>query len=384
MLNFIYYTHLEQEHALKTSVLLSSLILISANSYTSPKQVDIIYGSDDRQEIYEVRKEYQQLAASIAGRVDLRNMKSNADGTYDIRRFMTLGHPQGNNMCSEERFIEQPMIADCTGFLVADNLLVTAGHCMSLGTPGPAENEVTSACANYAWVFDYHVDSDGSIQTKNIAKNNVYKCKKVVYSTVSQLRDPETGEVMKDPRTGQPIPFDDYALIELDRKVQGREPLTIAQKNDALAGDQIFTMGHPTGLPLKFLANSKIKRNPQELPYFLTNLDTFGGNSGSPVFDLNSNEVIGILVRGSKDYVQVQKPDGTICTKVFRCNEEGDRCMIDTGIENVEGVSKISRVLPHLKKYQEAAAMSSVAGLVDKGNSRFSDFKNLSQLLSSK
>ncbi|MDA8792367.1 serine protease [Bacteriovoracaceae bacterium] len=367
---------------MKASVLLSSFILLSTISYTAPQQADIIYGSDDRKEIYEVNKQYQHLASSLAGRVDLRNMKDNSDGTYDIRRFMTLGHPQGNNMCAEERFREQPMIADCTGFLVGENLLVTAGHCMSLGTPGPAENEVTSACANYAWVFDYHVKSDGSIKTKNIAKSKVYKCKKVIYSTVNQLRDPETGEVKRDPRTGQPIPFDDYALIELDRKVEGREALVIAEKSDDLVGDQIFTMGHPTGLPLKFLANSKIKRNPKDLPYFLTNLDTFGGNSGSPVFNLITNEVIGILVRGSKDYVQVQKPDGTVCTKVFRCNEEGDRCMIDTGMENAEGVSKISRVLPHLKKHQEKSVMESFAGLVDKGNSSFSNFKTLSQLIS--
>jgi len=36
--------------------------------------------------------------------------------------------------------------------------------------------------------------------------------------------------------------------------------------------------------------------------FFDANLDTFGGNSGSPVFDARTNAVVGILVRGADDY----------------------------------------------------------------------------------
>ncbi len=35
---------------------------------------------------------------------------------------------------------------------------------------------------------------------------------------------------------------------------------------------------------------------------FKTNLDAFGGNSGSPVFDKYSMEILGILISGSSDY----------------------------------------------------------------------------------
>ena len=36
---------------------------------------------------------------------------------------------------------------------------------------------------------------------------------------------------------------------------------------------------------------------------FRASLDSFAGNSGSPVIDLESHKVIGILVKGSKDYI---------------------------------------------------------------------------------
>ena len=37
--------------------------------------------------------------------------------------------------------------------------------------------------------------------------------------------------------------------------------------------------------------------------FFVANLDTYGGNSGSPVFEEDSDIVEGILVRGDTDFV---------------------------------------------------------------------------------
>ena len=38
--------------------------------------------------------------------------------------------------------------------------------------------------------------------------------------------------------------------------------------------------------------------------FFNANLDTYGGNSGSAVFNASTGEVEGILVRGATDYVR--------------------------------------------------------------------------------
>ena len=47
---------------------------------------------------------------------------------------------------------------------------------------------------------------------------------------------------------------------------------------------KVHVIGHPCGLPLKLGDNSIITDN-NEHSYFVANLDTFGGNAGSPVFN---------------------------------------------------------------------------------------------------
>jgi Peptidase S46 len=60
-------------------------------------------------------------------------------------------------------------------------------------------------------------------------------------------------------------------------------------------------VGYPTGLPEKLAAGAKVHALT---PYFFTsNLDAFAGNSGSPVLDARTNEVVGVVVRGNRDYV---------------------------------------------------------------------------------
>jgi V8-like Glu-specific endopeptidase len=59
-------------------------------------------------------------------------------------------------------------------------------------------------------------------------------------------------------------------------------------------------IGHPTGLPTKVSAGANV-RSVNDV-YFVANLDTFGGNSGSAVFNAETGEIEGILVRGERDY----------------------------------------------------------------------------------
>jgi V8-like Glu-specific endopeptidase len=65
---------------------------------------------------------------------------------------------------------------------------------------------------------------------------------------------------------------------------------------------KLVVIGHPSGLPQKVSDDGQILNNKEE-DFFVTNLDTFGGNSGSPVVDLNSGMIEGILVRGEEDYI---------------------------------------------------------------------------------
>jgi Peptidase S46 len=45
-------------------------------------------------------------------------------------------------------------------------------------------------------------------------------------------------------------------------------------------------------------------RSNRRRAFFVANLDTYGGNSGSPVVDQHTHVVEGILVNGEDDFVQ--------------------------------------------------------------------------------
>ena len=102
----------------------------------------------------------------------------------------------------------------------------------------------------------------------------------------------------------------DYAIIELDREVLGREPLAFRTFGKPNKGDELVVIGHPSGMPLKISDNAYISSFTNNI-FFTANLDTFTGNSGSPVFSkhlVKRNgklvpQVEGILVRGDRDYI---------------------------------------------------------------------------------
>ena len=62
-------------------------------------------------------------------------------------------------------------------------------------------------------------------------------------------------------------------------------------------------MGFPSGIPAKIEDGGIVRsRRASTLDYFTADTDTFGGNSGSGVFNDNGL-LVGILVRGATDYV---------------------------------------------------------------------------------
>ena len=64
----------------------------------------------------------------------------------------------------------------------------------------------------------------------------------------------------------------------------------------------MYVIGHPVGLPTKFADGANV-RNNNNTSFFVCNLDTYGGNSGSPVFNSSTHELEGILVRGETDFI---------------------------------------------------------------------------------
>jgi V8-like Glu-specific endopeptidase len=86
-------------------------------------------------------------------------------------------------------------------------------------------------------------------------------------------------------------------------------------------------------LPTKIDDGAQVRSNAPS-GYFVATTDSYGGNSGSSVFNYDTGEVEGVLVRGEDDYVY---RNGCMVSNV--CEESGCRG---------EDVTKISSVLPYL------------------------------------
>lgn len=264
----------------------------------------VIYGEDNRVDVFEsTNSAYVELAKSTAAMISGSNLKRlNTDET-EIND-TTL---QGRGICSHERFAKQITAANCSGFLVAPNVLVTAGHCI----------RSEADCRSWKWVFDFKVDyaEQGKVTVSN---NSVYSCKKIISQTLSSVTK------------------DDYAVIELDRKVTDRQPLKFRKTGKIRTGEPLVVIGHPTGLPTKIADGSNVRSLASK--YFVANLDTYGGNSGSAVFNAKTHEVEGILVRGDTDYVYSSTYG---CQVSNVCKNEGCRGEDVTYITNIDALKKL-------------------------------------------
>jgi len=263
----------------------------------------VIYGEDNRIETYQASKKLKILAASTAGMIN--TIKTIKVGSNTMLPPYTIATDMG--LCKTERFADQPSAVSCTGFLVGPDLLVTAGHCV----------QTQKDCDEVTWVFDYKVKSETAKTDILVPSKDTYKCSKVIETKLFS-----SYTIKKD-----------YALIRLDRVVEGRKPLEFRTSGKVALKTEITVIGHPSGLPQKVGGGAKILANTHG-NFFKTNLDTFGGNSGSPVFNTKTGIVEGILVRGAKDY---EKVGG--CLKVHKTEEE-----ITNFAKYGESVSRITEI----------------------------------------
>lgn len=261
----------------------------------------VIYGNDNRLEVYEVpRADIREVADSTVALIPSRDMSLRSSGAYVVSS-RHYGNTYG--LCEDERFHAQPSAANCSGFLVGEDLIATAGHCIDRRT-----------CADYKFVFGFAMINQSTARTE-IDQSEVYSCKEVVAHALN-------GQL-------------DYALVKVDRPVRGHRPLKL-QASRVTPGDDLLVIGHPAGIPTKVADGAKVRA--QRNGYFVANLDTYGGNSGSAVFNANTLEVVGILVRGDTDFAYDR---ANKCTRSYTCTDSGCRG---------EDVTNISYIAEALKK----------------------------------
>uniref|UniRef100_UPI004057CA62 trypsin-like serine peptidase n=1 Tax=Candidatus Electronema sp. TaxID=2698783 RepID=UPI004057CA62 len=236
----------------------------------------VIYGTDDRVDVF-------QLPAgpnlndvdSVVALFESSNITDNGNGTstlqtqnFSERNFGEDG--EEIRLCAGERFRNQPIGAFCSGFLVASNIIATAGHCVN-----------AESVTNIRFVFGFRMRNATTAETI-INNGDIYRGVAII-----GRQEVDNGA--------------DWALVRLDRPVTNHRIVRIRRTGKIGDTQAVHVIGHPVGLPTKF-ADGAVVRNNQPNDFFVANLDTYGGNSGSPVFNSDTHEVEGILVRGETDF----------------------------------------------------------------------------------
>lgn len=272
------------------------LCLIYSNTFANFSQNKVIYGADNRGELSDSPKSF--LSQSVLAQVSRYDLIDTGEDffAYLLNDLTTY---RDRPTCQDMPFRAQSTLATCTGFLIAEDLVVTAGHCV-LEEDQYATNTYTHGCSQSYWVFNYGVDSITG-DSLELPYEDVYQCDRVIDGAYKDHKD--------------------YAIIRLRRKTIGKKPLTLNLNFDYKKNESVYVVGHPTGLPAKISDQAVIKDEPSKY-FFVSDLDTFAGNSGSPIFN-DQDEVIGILVSGEVDYHLNEEEN---CYSVNHCQGVGSSC----------------------------------------------------------
>ncbi len=166
------------------------------------------------------------------------------------------------NLNRHSAFFDQTIGAGpiCAGFLVAEDVMVGAGPMI---TP---EN-----MADLRIVLGYEMTDEDQVND-TFSPDQIFRVVKII-------RNPN------DPRG--------WALMKLDRPVEGREPLDMFH-GEIKKDQSLHAVGHPLGLPLKYISGAYVLETSAE-EGFSANLGIYGSGCGSAVFDLESHRVVGVV-----------------------------------------------------------------------------------------
>lgn len=263
-----------------------------------------IYGVDDRLEVSDADVQFQQAARSVAALFSLSELAvGTRSGQWQLPAKPILSDLE---WCENERFAQQTATARCTGFLMSSDLLVTSAHCVK---PEKQPRHDGLACTGMAIVFDYaqpdQANGTNSWLHNGLNSSQVFFCD----SIVDHFMDPAGA---------------DWSVIRLERSVQDRKPLPFFNGDRLPESSVMSVIGHPLGLPAKVSGNGAVLDQSRD-GYFVTDLDTYAGNSGSPVLvnvpGVEGLQVAGILSRGDADFERVLQDDGQTCQLSRHCTD---------------------------------------------------------------
>lgn len=247
----------------------------------------VIYGEDNRTDVFELKGSVLENDAAAVALVLPRTHLTLEDGGVRIR---TEHFGARWNLCSWEPFRTQPCVTKGgTAFLVAPDLVATAAH--NLTEVGPLET--------IAFVFGYRMLNEFQART-------LIPAAEVINGTEVVAIDKEA----------------DWALIRLASPAPATaRNVRVRRYGTGRLGERVYGIGHGLGLPMKYTGDATVKTADTNTTFVGTDLDFFKGNSGSPVFDLESRTVIAMDIRGPGPEIH----DIGKCSVTVRCTD--DQCL---------------------------------------------------------
>jgi len=250
---------------------------VGAHAAENAEQIrqPVIYDADDRTDVFEVDSELlrERARRSAVAFIEPRRLQD-AGSSIDIEA-PTQGEVY--NLCSGQAFADQPAASRCSGVLIDDDLVLTAGHCVGIDDRDPERT-----CATTAFVFGYLLDGPSRLAT--ITSDDVYRCRRIV-AWQFDAADLEAA---------------DFGIIQLDRPTVGQEPAPIGM-DPVRVGDRVNLIGFGSRLPAKVDSGGIVQDTSKYEQYFAATTDTFEGASGSPLFDDDGN-LVGVHTRGNEDW----------------------------------------------------------------------------------
>ena len=233
--------------------------------------------------------DYRVLFESQCGTTDDSQDVEQYDGTLGVTQTFVAAHqpPVGQiqwNANLAQIYNNPGNVSDvrwCTGTLITDNLLLTAGHCFDqvddpLGWRVPRVNGTNDLIPPAEIALNMHVDFNYQRDANGVLRQELR-------FGVQALVEYRLGGL-------------DFAIVRLTGSPADTFGIGVSATGDATEGETVCIIGHPAGMPKRIEAGPISAYSGNQIRY--NDIDTLGGNSGSAIWHPSSGTIVGVHTNG--------------------------------------------------------------------------------------